>query len=469
MNKEKTILRYDLVVLGGGPGGYVAAIRAGQLGMKVALIEKEGVGGTCLHHGCIPSKALLKSAEVLSIIEHAADFGIEVSEVRHNFSFIVDRSEKIMKRLHRGLTHLIKSNKVTTYPHLGRFLSSRQVELLGVGEQGTQTIEGEKIIVSTGSRVRPWPSLPVDGKRIFTSDEALKLTTLPRSIVIIGGGAVGVEFAYLYSAFGVAVMIVEMAPTLLPTEDREVSVLLKRCLEKKGVTVLTSARIDSILDHGSSFTIQLKGIAEAIRPDAILVSIGRIPNTDGLDLKRAGVSISEESRAIVVNEKMETSQEGIFACGDVTTRPALAHGAMAQGIYVVESIAGIDRNPIELTSVPNAIYCQPEVASVGLTEEQAKAAGHQVKIAKFPLSANGRAIILNETEGFVKLVSDHYGHILGAHLIGPGATELISEIVLAMSLNARALDIKRTIHPHPTLSESIMEAGGAIFNQAIHF
>ena len=458
---------YDLIILGGGPGGYTAAIRAGQLGMKTALIEKEEIGGVCLHHGCIPSKAFLKSAEVLSIVQHATEFGIEVGEIKPNFPAVVTRSDKIIKRLHRGLLHLMKKNKVEVHTGVGRFLSSHEIQVLG-GLDGEKQIKADQVIISTGSRVRSWPNLKNDGVRVFTSDEALKQSTLPRSILVIGGGAVGVELAYFYSVFGVVVMLVEMAPALLPMEDREISILLKRSLEKRGITVLTQTRIDSIKDQGDHFIVHFDGVEKTFRTDAVLVAIGREPVTAGLDLKKAGVKIEEESRAILVDEKMQTSQPGVFAIGDVTTRPALAHGAMAQGVYVAESIAGIEREPIDPHTIPNAIYCHPEVASVGLTEEAAKAAGLQIKIAKYPLSGNARAVTLNETDGFVKLISDPSGHILGAHLIGPGVTELISEIVLAKSLGARALDIKRAIHPHPTLSEAIMEAGGALFGQAIH-
>jgi dihydrolipoamide dehydrogenase len=303
---------------------------------------------------------------------------------------------------------------------------------------------------------------------VFTSDEALANPIPPKAMAIIGGGAVGVELASFYATFGAHVTIIETAPSLLPKEDREVSFLLKRSMEKMGITVLTSSLIDSIKDQETDFMIHLNGGA-TIQTDAVLVAIGRRPNTDGLDLKKAGVTV-EANRAIWVNEKMQTSQRGVWAVGDVTTRPALAHGAMAQGIYVVETIGGIEREPIDPQSVPNAIYCHPEVASVGLTEEQARAAGEKIRVAKFPFAANPRAMIGNETEGFVKLICEEMtGTILGAHLIGPHATELIAEFVLAKHLGASGLDLKRAIHPHPTLSESVMEAGGAIFNQAIHF
>ena len=458
---------YDLMILGGGPGGYTAAIRAGQLGIRTALIEKEALGGVCLHHGCIPSKAFLKSAEVLSLIQHAGEFGIEVGEIRPNFPAVVSRSEKIVSRLHRGLLHLMKKNKVEVHEGLGRFLSSHHIEISG-GTDGIKRLEADRIIIAAGSHVRAWPNLPIDGTRVFTSDEALKQTALPHSITIIGGGAVGVELAYFYAVFGVKVIIMEMAPAILPREDREISILLKRSLEKRGITVLTKAHVQSIEDNGDHFIFHLDRTSETIRTEAVLVAIGRQPNTSNLNLKKVGITLEETSQAIIVNEKMETSHTGIFAIGDITNRPAYAHGAMAQGIYVSETIAGIERKQIDPLSIPNVVYCQPEVASVGLTEEAAREAGLQIKIARFPLSGNARAITLNETEGFVKLISDPYGHIVGAHLIGPNVTELISEIVLAKHLEGRALDIKRAIHPHPTLSEAIMEGGGALFGHAIH-
>lgn len=460
-------LRYDLIILGGGPGGYVAAIRASQLGMKTALIEKEEVGGVCLHHGCIPSKVFLKSAEVLSTIQQAAQFGIVVGEITTDFSVVAARSEKIMGRLHRGLTHLLKKNKVDVYAGMGQFLSPHAINVLGTSE-GEEKIEADRIIIATGSHARELPNLKTDGVRVLSSDHALRQSTLPRAIAIIGGGAVGVEMASFYATFGVMVVIIESAPALLPKEDQEISILLKRSLEKKGVLVLTGARIQTIQDCGNNFTIRLEGSSDPIIIETILVAIGRNPNTSGLDLENAGVTVAESQQAVSVNECLQTSQEGIWAIGDVTTRPALAHGAMAQGVYVVETIAGIERNPVDPHEIPNAIYCHPEIASMGLTEEAVKAAGIPFKIAKYSLSGNARAVILNETNGFVKLIADPTGHLLGAHLIGHGVTELISEIILTKHLQGRALHIKRTIHPHPTLSESVMEAASLLMGQALH-
>jgi len=461
---------YDLVIVGGGPGGYVAAIRGAQLGMKVAVVEKEAIGGTCLHHGCIPSKAIIRSAEVLSLIQDSESFGIKVGEIQPDFGAAVDRSQKVLGKLHRGVLHLMKKAQIHIISGKGKFVSPGQIEVNG--QEDTKVIRGKAIIIATGSRVQSLPNLPIDGSRIITSDDALLRKKLPKSIVIVGGGAIGVEFAYIYSVYGVEVTIVELAPCLLPMEDSEVSTLLGRSFKKRKIKVLTGQRITSFSDQEGTFDIELKGIngeTKRVSAEVILVAVGRAPNVEDLGLETLGISCDEKSRLIKVNEQMQTNQDNIFAIGDVTNRPALAHGAMAQGVYVVESLAGITRAPLAMDAVPSAVYCHPQVASVGLTEEKAKEAGYKVKVAKFPLSANGKAIALGETEGFVKVVTDEkHGEILGAHLIGAEATELIGEFVLALNLESTASELKQAIHPHPTLSEAVMEAGGAIFGEAIH-
>ncbi|HLG21655.1 MAG TPA: dihydrolipoyl dehydrogenase [Candidatus Manganitrophaceae bacterium] len=461
---------YDVVILGGGPGGYVAAIRAGQLGLKVAVVEKEAVGGVCLHHGCIPSKAIIRNAEVLSLIQRSEEYGIKVENIRPDFGQAIDRSRKVIQKLYNGVQGLMKKNKVDVYSGIGKLIAPDRIEVSSA--EGKKIIQGERTILATGSRVRSLPNLKVDGERIITSDEALSLRELPRSVAIVGGGAVGVEFAYVYAVYGAKVTIVEMAPSLLPLEDREVSALLERSFKKRGMEVLTGARVDSIKDRDGAFSIQIQTEegGREIQAERILVAVGRAPNVEGIGLEAVGVALHEKSRAIQVDERMKTNVPNLFAIGDVTTRPALAHGAMAQGVAVVEMIAGIQRPPVDLLSIPNAVYCQPQVASVGLTEEKAKSQGVAIKVAKFPFAANGKAIALGETEGFVKIVSDaQYGEILGAHLIGPEATELIGEFVLAKTVEATALELKQAVHPHPTLSEAVMEAGGAVFNEAIHF
>lgn len=462
--------RYDVMILGGGPGGYVAAIRGGQLGLKVAVVEKEAVGGVCLHHGCIPSKAIIRNAEVLSLIQHSEEFGIKVDNIRPDFGQAIDRSKKVIQKLYNGLLHVMKKNKVDILTGVGKIVAPDQIEI--TGPNGKKTVRAERLIIATGSRVRSLPGLNVDGRRVLTSDEALLLRDLPRSITIIGGGAIGVEFAYVYSVYGVKVTIVEMMPTLLPLEDREVTTLLERSFKKRGIEIFTNTRVGPIKDQNGGFAMELQTSegGKTITTDAILVAIGRAPNIEGIGLETIGVAIDEKRRLIKVDERMRTNVPNVFGLGDVTTRPALAHGAMAQGVSVVEAIAGIERPPVDLLNIPSAVYCHPEVASVGLTEEKAREAGYEIKVAKYPLAANGRAVALGETEGFVKIVADaQYGEILGAHIIGPEATELIGEFVLAKTVEATALELKQAVHPHPTLSEAVMEAGGAIFGEAIHY
>lgn len=461
---------YDLIILGGGPGGYVAAIRAAQLGMKVAVVEKEAIGGTCLHHGCIPSKAIIRSAEVLSLIQGSEKFGIKVGDIRPDFAAAIDRSQKVLSQLHRGVLHLMKKAQVEIISGFGKLVSGDQIEVKG--SEGIRVLRGKSIIIATGSRVHSLPNLPIDGLRIMTSDDALLRKALPESIVIVGGGAIGVEFAYIYSVYGVKVTIVEWAERLLPMEDTEVSTLLARSFKKRKIKVLTGQGIVSFEDREGQFEIELKGPnteAKRISAEVILVAVGRSPNTGGIGLETLGIVCDDKTKSIKVNAKMQTNQNHIYAIGDVSNRPALAHGAMAQGVYVVESLAGIERPPLKMDAVPSAVYCHPQVASLGLSEDKAKSAGYEVKVAKFPLSANGKAIALGETEGFVKIVTDEKnGEIIGAHLIGAEVTELIGEFVLAKTLEATAFELKQAIHPHPTLSEAVMEAGGAIFGEAIH-
>ncbi|MEC4677289.1 MAG: dihydrolipoyl dehydrogenase [Nitrospirota bacterium] len=463
--------KYDLLILGGGPGGYVSAIRAGQLGLKVAVIEKEAIGGTCLHHGCIPSKAIIRSAEILSLIQNADKFGITVAQVSADFGVAVDRSQKVLQKLYRGVLHLMKKHQVDIFEGFGKIIAPGQIEIEGA--EDTQIIQGKNIIIATGSRVKSLPHLPINGTRIITSNEALLRRQLPQSVLIVGGGAIGVEFAYIYSVYGVQVTIAEMCPVLLPTEDHEVSTLLARSFKKRKIAVKTGKRVGKIRDEDGVYTVSLedeRGETENISAEVILVAVGRAANVDKIGLETLGISQEEGSGLIQVDENMLTNCEGIFAIGDVSTRPALAHGAMAQGVFVAERIAGMTRIPIDSETIPSAVYCHPQVASVGLTEARARKAGLAIKIAKFPLSANGKAIALGETEGFVKIIADEkHGEILGAHIIGAEATELIAEFVLAKTLEATASDLNQAIHPHPTLSEAVMEAGGAIFDEAIHF
>jgi len=458
---------YDVVILGGGPGGYVGAIRAGQLGLSVALIEKEGVGGTCLHHGCIPSKAIIRNAEVLSLIKRCEEFGIQVDNLRFDFGKAIERSQQVVQKLYSGVRSLMKKNSVQVISGVGRISAKNRIAV--TGREGPQEIQGERIVIATGSRVKSLPGLAPDGKRILTSDEALLMKELPGSMVIIGAGAVGVEFAYVYAAYGVRVTLLEAMSQILPAEDADIASALTRAFKKQGIEVLTGYRLERVEHYGAELMLKIRAEGESreLRAEGVLVAVGRAPNSDGIGLESLGVETEEEH--IIVDERLKTNVSGIWALGDVTTRPALAHGAAAQGAWLMESFAGIERPPIDLLAVPNATYCQPQVASVGKTEERARKEGHDIKIGKFPFSANGKAIALGETEGFVKIISEaRSGEILGAHIIGPEATELIGEFVLAKSLESTPLEIHKSIHPHPTLSEALMEAGGAVDGEAIH-
>jgi len=462
---------YDLLILGGGPGGYVAAIRAAQMGLRVALIEQEALGGTCLHHGCIPSKSLIRSAEVLSLIQNAEAFGIQVAGLHADFGLAVDRSQKIVQKLHLGIQHLMRKHRIALYPGRGKLLAPGQIEVKG--HQEAHLIEGTRALISTGSRVQSLPGLKLDGKGILSSDEALRLRQLPASMAIVGGGAVGLEFAYIYSAYGVKVTILEMAPSLLPGEDRELSRLLARSFRKRGIGIRTSRRVRSVQDQKTHFRLEIEdpgGVCEALEAEKVLLAVGRVPNVADIGLEALGIEQDKQSHAIRIGEKMQTNVAGVYAIGDVTCRPALAHGAMAQGVFVAESIAGRPCSPPVMSHIPNAVYCQPQVASVGLNEDQARDEGYALKTARIPLSANGKALALGETEGFAKLVSDkETGRLLGAQIIGAEASELIGECVLALRMGGDALEFKTAIRPHPTLSETLMEAGAAILGAAIHF
>ena len=458
---------YDVVILGGGPGGYVGAIRAGQLGLSVALVEKEALGGTCLHHGCIPSKAIIRHAEVLSLVKRAAEFGIKVDGFRADFGQAIDRSQQVIQKLHSGVRSLMKKNKVDVLSGVGKLAGKGRIAVSGAGAPGE--VQGERILIATGSRVKSLPGLNPDGNRVLTSNEALLNKRLPGSMAIIGAGAVGVEFAYVYNAYGVKITLLEMMPQILPTEDAEVAATLTRAFKKQGIEVLTGHRLEGVEDRAQDFSLKIRSDQEAreLRAEGILVAVGRAPNSDGIGLESVGVRT--EKGFIEIDGSLKTSVPGIWALGDVTTRPALAHGASAQGAWLMESFAGMDRPPIDPLAVPSATYCQPQVASVGMTEERARREGLDLKIGKFPFSASGKAIALGETEGFVKVVSDaKTGEILGAHIIGPEATELIGEFVLAKTLESTPLEIHKSIHPHPTLSEALMEASGAVYREAIH-
>jgi len=469
--KESGERSYDLLILGGGPGGYVAAIRARQLGLSVALVEGAAVGGLCLHHGCIPSKTLLHGADLLSAIRGAGRFGIEVSEVRADLGQAVARSEAVIQSLFGGLQRLMKKHGVTVVSARGRLAAPDTIALLPNDPTDRanpeESLRGRHVIIATGSRVKMPPGCVADGRWIYTSDEALTRRDLPASVAVLGGGPVGCEFAWLYAAYGAQVMLVETAGALLPAADREVSDLLARQFRAQGIDVQTGVALASAERDGNKVIVRFTN-GKAYRFDALLVTIGRMPNTAGVGLSEIGVET--QNGAIVIDEQMRTSVEGVYAIGDVTTRAALAHGAMAQGVAVAEAVAGLPGRAVDLLAVPTAVYCQPQVAWIGQTEAQAQTAGHAVKSRRVPLSANGKAVAIGKTEGFVKVVCNAVsGQILGAHLIGHDATELIGEWSVAIAGGMTIRQFQSAIHPHPTLSETLAEAAAMISGEAIHF
>jgi dihydrolipoamide dehydrogenase len=468
---------YDLVILGGGTGGYVAAIRASQLGLKTAIVEKGKLGGTCLHKGCIPSKALLRSAEVYRAAKHSEDFGVITSEVSFNFVKVQERKNKIIDQLHKGVQHLMKQGKIDVYEGLGRILGPSifspmpgtiSVEMNN-GEENEMLIP-KNVVVATGSRPRTLPGLEIDGEFVITSDEALELETLPASIIIVGGGVIGIEWASMLSDFGVDVTVIEYADTIIPTEDKEISKEMQRLMKKKGIKLVTGAKVlPETLEKGDGVSIsaEVKAGLKEFKAEKILVSVGRQANVEGIGLENTEIQV--DKGFIVTNEFYQTKESHIYAIGDVIGGLQLAHVASHEGIIAVEHIARKDPFALNYDLVSRCIYSNPEVSSVGITEEQAKEKGHKVKVGKFSFRAIGKALVFGESDGFVKIVADEETNdILGVHMIGPHVTDMITEAGLAMVLDATPWEIAHTIHPHPTLSEAIGEAALAVDGRAIH-
>jgi dihydrolipoamide dehydrogenase len=460
--------KYDLIVIGSGPGGYVAAIRASQLGLKVGVVEKENLGGVCLNWGCIPTKALLKSAQVFEYISHAKDYGIEVADAKANFGDMVKRSRGVAEGMSKGIQFLFKKNKIDHIAGFGKLKAKNQVEVKGA--DGKTTIyEAPHIMLATGGRSRELPNLKQDGKKIIGYREAMSLDKQPKSMVVVGSGAIGVEFAYFYKSIGTEVTIVEYLPNIVPVEDEDISKQLERTYKKGGMKIMTSAEVTKVdtSGEGCKVTVKTKKGEEQLTCDVVLSAVGVSTNLEGIGLEEVGVK--HEKGKVLVDEYYRTNVAGVYAIGDIVAGPALAHVASAEGIVCVEKIAGHNPEPIDYKNIPGCTYCQPEIASVGYTEKAAKEAGFEVKVGKFPFSASGKASAAGAKDGFVKVIYDaKYGEWLGAHMIGANVTEMIAEVVVARKLETTAHEVLKAVHPHPTMSEAVMEATAAAYDEVIH-
>jgi dihydrolipoamide dehydrogenase len=463
-------MKFDIIIVGSGPGGYVAAIRASQLGKKVAVVERESLGGVCLNWGCIPTKALIKSAQVFNYIEHASDFGITISDSKVDFDKMIGRSRDIAGGMSKGVQFLMKKNKITVLEGEGKLVRGKKVEVKN--EKGTETHEADHIIIATGARSRELPSLKQDGKKIIGYREAMTLKKQPKSMVVVGAGAIGTEFAYVYNSIGTQVTVIEyMKQGLVPREDKDISKELGKVFKKAGIDVKAGTAVEKVDTSGSGCKVTIKnqksGKEEVIECDIVLSAAGVAPNTENIGLEALG--IKTDRGIIQVDEYYNTKVKGIYAIGDCAPGPALAHVASAEGIVCVEKIAGLEVEPIDYNNIPSCTYCVPEVASVGYTEESAKEAGYEVKVGKFPFTASGKAKAVGHPEGFVKVIYDKkYGEWLGAHMIGYNATEMIAEVIAARKLETTGHEIIKSIHPHPTMSEAIMEASAAAYDEVIH-
>lgn len=456
-------MKYDIIVIGSGPGGYVAAIRASQLGKKVAIVEKAELGGVCLNWGCIPTKALLKSAQVYTYCKNAAHYGIAIEgEVKPDWEKIVARSRTVAETMSKGVAFLMKKNNIDVINGFGRLADKGKVEVDGT------TYEADAIILSTGARPRTMPFIPVDGERIITSKEALTLPTLPKSMVVVGSGAIGSEFAYLYASLGVKVTIIEYLPQLMPLEDEEVSKSMERSFRKLRATVMTSTTVKEVRVEGDSCIVDIEGKkgAESLTADVVLSAVGIKSNIENIGLEELGINVERDK--IIVDEHYQTSVEGVYAIGDIIPTPALAHVASAEAIHCVEHICGLTPDAVDYSTVPSCVFTSPEVASVGITEQRAREKGIDYKVGRFPFTASGKATAAGDRDGFVKLIFDSEERIIGAHLVGANVTEMLGEPTLAKRLGITAHTLARTIHSHPTMYEGLMEAAEAAMDAAIH-
>lgn len=461
-------MNYDIIVIGSGPGGYVTAIRASQLGFKTAIIEKENLGGICLNWGCIPTKALLKSAQVFKYIEHAEEYGLNKVEPSFEFPNIIQRSRGVANKMSKGIEFLMKKNKIDVILGTAKVLPGKKVEVTDA-EGKKQTYAGQNIIIATGARSRELPNLPQDGKKVIGYRQALSLPEQPKSMIVVGSGAIGVEFAYFYSSLGTKVTVVEFLPNIVPLEDEEVSKHLEKSLKKAGIEVMTNSSVESVDTMGEGVKAKVKTAKGEVilEADVVLSAVGIQANIENIGLEDVG--IKTDKGRVLVNEWYQTNVPGYYAIGDIIPTQALAHVASAEGITCVEKIKGMHVDKIDYGNIPGCTYCLPEIASVGLTEKQAKEKGYEIKVGKFPFSASGKATANGDTDGFVKVIFDaKYGEWLGCHMIGTGVTEMVAEAVVARRLETTGHEIIKSIHPHPTLSEAIMEAVAAAYGEVIH-
>ena len=461
---------FDIIVIGGGPAGYVAAIKAAQLGYKTACVEEQFLGGVCLNIGCIPTKALLESAAMISHLGHAKEFGVTVGEIKTDLAQAVKRSRQVSERLVKGIGFLFKKNKVTHVDGRGRLAGNGKVEVTAKDGK-KQTLTGKHVIVATGSRPRDLPFLKIDHDRVWDSTDAMMSQEAPKTLAVVGAGAIGCEFADVYAAFGTKVIIIEAAPRILPLEDKDCSAVVEKSYRKRGMEVHTGAMLQKadIGKDGVTLTVKsAKGETLTIQAERVLSAIGRVPNTEDVGLEKAGVKLTDRG-FIGIDRQMKTNVPGVYAIGDVAGPPLLAHKGSHEGVACIEAIHGDPHAGIDYANIPNCTYCHPEVASVGLTEEQAREKGLEIEVGTFPWTANGRALTAGETDGFVKVIRDkRYSEIVGAHIVGPHATELIAEFVVGRHLESTVEEMDRAMHPHPTLSEAVAEAALAALGHALH-
>lgn len=461
-------MKYDIIVLGSGPGGYVTAIRASQLGFKVAVIEKENLGGICLNWGCIPTKALLKSAQVFDYLKHASDYGLTVKEFDKDFNAVVKRSRDVAEGMSKGVQFLMKKNKIDVIDGFGKVKPGKKVDVTAADGKVTE-YSADHIIIATGARSRELPNLPQDGKKVIGYRQAMTLAEQPKKMIVVGSGAIGVEFAHFYNAMGTEVTIIEFMPNLVPVEDEDISKQFERSLKKAGINVMTNSSVERIDTSGNgvkAFVKTAKG-EEVLEADILLSAVGIKTNIENIGLEETGIATDRDK--ILVNAYYQTNVPGYYAIGDVTPGQALAHVASAEGILCVEKIAGLHVEPLDYGNIPGCTYATPEIASVGMTEKQAKEKGYELKIGKFPFSASGKAKAAGTPDGFVKVIFDaKYGEWLGCHMIGAGVTDMIAEAVVARKLETTGHEILKAVHPHPTMSEAVMEAVADAYGEVIH-